>query len=133
MKNFKKLLNLIFSFLFLLATLPLPLARAEIITTKAALHAGMDTPKERIAALISRDDVRAEFARQGISVTEASVRINALSDSELALLAESMENSVAGGDGFSTVITAAVVVFLVLLFTDIIGVTKLFSFTRPLK
>jgi hypothetical protein len=53
-----------------------------------------------------------------------------LSDEELAQLAPGMDTLPAGGDG---VIGAIVFVFLVLLITDILGLTKIFPFTRSVR
>ena len=56
--------------------------------------------------------------------------MDALSDEEVLQLAARLDSLPAGGDGF---IGALVFVFLVLLITDIIGLTKVFPFTRPIK
>jgi hypothetical protein len=57
-------------------------------------------------------------------------RVAALSDEEAAQLAARLDELPAGGSDFLTI---ALIVFLVLLFTDIMGYTKVFPFTHPAK
>lgn len=51
-----------------------------------------------------------------------------LSDAELAKISQALEQLPAGGDGIGAVIGAAVLIFVVLLITDILGFTHVFSF-----
>ena len=51
----------------------------------------------------------------------------ALTDAETATLAGQIENLPAGGD---SIVGALVFIFLVLLVTDILGLTKVYPFTR---
>jgi hypothetical protein len=115
--------------------LPVPTARAEMITTiqAATLQQGKTTfARERLKTLFDRADVRAELERRGVSATEARKRIDALSDDEVERLAGKLDSLPAGGDAVD-VLWIAFLVFLVLLITDILGFTKVFSFTRPAK
>ena len=66
----------------------------------------------------------------GARRADVQARVDALSDEEVLQLAARLDSLPAGGDGF---IGALVFVFLVLLITDIIGLTKVFPFTRPIK
>jgi hypothetical protein len=56
--------------------------------------------------------------------------VDALSDDEVAELSARIDALPAGGDG---IVGAIVLVFLVLLLTDIVGLTKIFPFTRSIK
>ncbi|HEX5768790.1 MAG TPA: PA2779 family protein [Burkholderiales bacterium] len=104
---------------------PLP-ARAAMLATDSAL--GGD--RERIGQLLDRTDVLARLQAYGVSPSEVKARVAALTDAEAAELAERIEALPAGGVG---VLGAALIVFLVLLLTDILGYTKVFPFTRPMK
>ena len=104
---------------------PLP-ARAAMLATDSAL--GRD--RERIGQLLDRTDVLARLQAYGVSPSEVKARVAALTDAEAAELAERIEALPAGGVG---VLGAALIVFLVLLLTDILGYTKVFPFTRPMK
>jgi hypothetical protein len=117
--------------LFLIASLALPLpAQAGMLSTEAAL-AG-DT-KERIVSFLERTDVRAQLESLGVNPADARARVASLSDAEAAQLASQIDSLPAGADAVGTLVWALVVVFIVLLITDLLGVTKVFPFTRPIR
>ena len=74
-----------------------------------------------------------QLQAHGVTVEQAKARVAALSDAEAAQLAAQIDSLPAGGDGVGALITAALIVFLVLLLTDILGFTKVFPFTKPVK
>jgi hypothetical protein len=47
-------------------------------------------------------------------------------------IAAQIDTLPAGGDAVGSLISAAVFVFVVLLITDLLGLTRVFSFTRPI-
>jgi hypothetical protein len=102
---------------------PLPVQAGMLATESALRH-------ERIAALLERADVRAQLAAYGVAPGEVEARVAALSDAEAAALAARIDELPAGGVG---IIGAVLIVFLVLLLTDILGYTKVFPFTRSMK
>jgi hypothetical protein len=115
--------RLIASMLILSLVTPLP-AQAGLVSTESVLE------RERIAALLERADVRAQLEAHGVSPDEAKTRVAALTDAETAALADGIDELPAGGVG---IIGAILIVFLVLLLTDILGYTKVFPFTKPVK
>ena len=96
----------------------------------AMLAANGGADHQRIAAVLERDDVRAQLTARGVSLDEARVRVAALTDAEAADLAARIDALPAGG---VDILGVALVVFLVLLITDILGYTKIFPFTRPAR
>ncbi len=102
-------------------------AFANIIATDAVVAA---TTRGRIAQALSRAEVRAQLVAYGVDPAEVQARVNALTDREAAQLADRIDALPAGGDAF---IGALVFVFLVLLITDILGLTKIFPFTRSVR
>lgn len=112
-------------------------AQATIIGTEtvAATASDADTQarRTRVLAFLDREDVVRQFDQLGVSPTEAKARVAAMSDEELLNLADRIDQAPAGGDAIGAIITAAVLVFIVLLITDILGFTKVFSFTRAIK
>ena len=61
---------------------------------------------------------------------EAAVeRVNAMSDAEVAQLAGRIDQAPAGGDVLGMLFT----IFIILLVTDILGLTKVFPFTRSVR
>ena len=81
---------------------------------------------DRIAAALDRPEVLAHLEKLGVNKSDAQARVAALTDEEAATLASQIDSLPAGGD----VIGALVLIFVVLLVTDILGLTKVFPFTR---
>ena len=96
----------------------------------AATAAGAAQARAHINSALSRPEVQAELVRQGVDPTLAMDRVAALSDADAARLAAQIDTAPAGGDGVLGVI---LVVFLVLLITDILGFTHIFPFTRSVR
>jgi hypothetical protein len=115
--------RLIASLLILSLATPLPL-RAGMIATEDLVD------RERIAQVIDRAEVQAQLQAYGVSPAEVQARVAALTDAEAAELAARIDSLPAGGIG---IIGAILIVFLVLLLTDILGYTKVFPFTKPMK
>ena len=109
--------------------LPLP-AHAGMIGTDSVAASG---DRDRIAGLLDRAEVRAGLEAYGVSAADVKARVAAMTDQEVTQLAGQIDRLPAGGDGVGGVLFLAVVVFLVLLLTDILGFTKIFPFTRPVR
>jgi len=89
--------------------------------------------RENLVRFLEREDVEAAMTAQGISSLEAKARVGSLSDAEVVRIAEKMDQLPAGSDGLGIVVGAALIVFLVLLFTDIAGYTDVFPFVKHRK
>ncbi|SRR5438046_603476 len=112
--------------------LPIPAVQAELVATDR-VEATRQDGRELLGSLFDRADVRAALERQGVSPDEAKARVNAMSDDEVERLAARFDSLPAGGSGFETFLVIGFLVFVTLLVTDILGFTKVFSFTRPAK
>lgn len=111
--------------ILLIASLAVPLpVQAGMVATGDLLQ------RERIHEFLDRADVQAQLLVRGVSPEDVKARVAALTDAEAAELAAKIDELPAGGIGILGVI---LVVFLVLLLTDILGLTKVFPFTRPMK
>ena len=106
-----------------------PAQAAIVATDSVATSAAAAADRARIAQALARDDVRAELQARGVNPADVQARVDALSDDEAAQLAQKIDTLPAGGD----VLGLIVFVFIVLLITDILGLTKVFPFTRPIK
>jgi hypothetical protein len=117
------------------AGLPTRLAQAELIATDRLETAGRAplSARERLDSLFERADVRAALERHGVSADDAKARVDALSDDEVERLAARFDSLPAAGDALGSLLWFGFLVFVVLLITDILGFTKVFSFTRPAK
>jgi hypothetical protein len=115
--------------------LPIPAAQAELVATdrvETARQAPL-SPREFLGSLFDRADVRAALERQGVSTDDAKARVDALSDDEVEQVAARFDSLPAAGSGIETALVIGFLVFVTLLITDILGFTKVFSFTRPAK
>src|SRR5437868_2223644 len=118
--------RLIASLLVMCIAAPLP-SQAAMLATDATLAAAQ---RDQVTRLLERADVQARLAALGADASAVKARVAALTDDEVAQLAAKIERLPAGGDGL---IGAIVLVFIILLITDILGLTKIFPFTRPIR
>ncbi len=107
-------------------------AQATMISTEqvaqAAITAKGDQDRSQIVSALSREDVQSALVARGINPDEATSRVAALTDDEASSLASQLDNAPAGG-----IIGVIVLIFLVLLLTDILGFTKIYPFTRSIR
>lgn len=123
--------RLLAALLIVSLTVPAPMpAEAAMLSTDAALS-GLE--RERVADFLARPDVRSLLQSYGVNPDDAKARVAALSDDEAARLAGEIDRLPAGGDALGTIVWVALVVFLVLLITDLLGLTKVFPFTKPIR
>jgi len=113
--------RLIASLLVACIALPLP-AQAGMIAT--------DAEREHVALVLERADVQARLVTLGVDPAAVRARVAALNDDEVAALAARIDTLPAGG---ADIIGALLLVFIVLLITDILGLTKVFPFTKPIR
>jgi hypothetical protein len=128
--RFKKLIAVV-SCTFMLGTgLPLP-AHAALIGTEQLLQGDLSA-RAKISAFLARAEVRRELAARGVDPSDVQARVAALSDDQARELAARIDQLPAGGDGVGDVLGAILLIFVILLITDILGLTKVFPFTRPI-
>ena len=105
--------------------IPLP-ASAGIVTTDQ-IHASAE--RDRVKDFMAREDVRAQMQSFGADADAVRERVDALTDQEISELAGRIDQMPAGG-GIVGVLFA---VFIILLVTDILGLTRVFPFTRSVR
>lgn len=104
--------------------------QAAIVSTEQVVTAAAaEQNRAKVAATFERADVQAELQKMGVSSDEARARVAAMSDAEAASVANKIDSLPAGGDG---IVGAIVFIFVLLLVTDILGLTKVFPFTRSM-
>jgi hypothetical protein len=86
---------------------------------------------ERLHAALERSDVAAALAERGVSVEQARERVAALTDAEATWLLAEIDKAPAGASG--ELIGTLILVFVVLVFSDILGFTRIFPFLRPAR
>lgn len=115
-------------------TVPYQPLLAAMIPTEAIIDSNnAKEARDYLKSLISRDDIRELLISHGIDPNEASARVDSLSDPEAIAVANRIEKLPAGGNAIGVIVGAALIVFLVLLFTDILGYTDIFPFVKKHK
>lgn len=108
---------------------PFSPAQSAMVGTDAVIGKGAaQVERDRIRAFIDRQDVREQMESIGINPDEATARVAALSDQEVANIAGKLDEFPAGGDGAGSVVGALLLIFFVLLVTDLLGLTHVFPF-----
>jgi cytochrome c1 len=122
---------LVLAAVMFLITGPIDAARAALVTTEQAIApAAQVDARARVAAFLARDDVRRQMVALGVDPQEAVDRVAGLSDAEVQKIAGHLDRLPAGGDAIVAIIGAAVLIFLVLLVTDLLGLTHIFPFVH---
>ena len=105
-------------------------ASAAVIPTDAVIAqaSAMDLSRQRgeLTTFLTRSDVQTQLVSLGVDHEQAAARIAALSDDEVQQLYGKMQTLPAGGDILGTL----VFIFLVLLVTDLLGLTSVYPFTH---
>lgn len=111
--------------------IPCQTLMAGMIGVDAMIDAGrLEKARSTIRATLYREDVTEALKSQGIPVNEAMARIDALTDAEVIALADRIDQLPAGGSALGVIVGASLVVFIVLLVTDILGYTDVFPFVN---
>jgi hypothetical protein len=106
---------------------------AQMASTEALLSQPMTvSSQEKVTQFVAREDVAKTFEQMGVDPKMIEQRIALLSDEEISTISTQIDTLPAGGD-FGSIVGAIVFVFVVLLITDILGLTKVFNFTRPVR
>jgi len=106
-------------------------AMAALVGTERVFDAErVQNARELIHGLMAREEIQAALVREGIDPGEAQARAESLSDAEAVRLAGAIETLPAGGNALGLIVGAILLVFIILLITDIMGYTDVFPFTK---
>lgn len=105
-------------------------APTALISTEQAAGAQRSEAHVKLHAALDRADLAAMLQARGVSADEMRARVDALTDAEARQLQQQIDAAPAGsGDIVGLLFT----VFIILLVTDILGLTKVFPFTRAVR
>lgn len=108
------------------------IAQASFIPTQALSAAQIEaqnSPRSQLMQALAREDVQSQLQALGVSPAQAEARIAALTDAEVRTLEKQMADLPAGGDALGII----VLVFLVLILTDLLGATDVFPAIHPAR
>jgi len=104
-----------------------PTVNAAIVSTSELVATEQSKiGREYLLNSLEREEVRTALTSQGVDLEMAKQRVASLTDEEVRALNQKMDEMPAG----SGVVGALVLVFLVLLFTDIMGWTDVYPFVN---
>ncbi|WP_275287558.1 PA2779 family protein [Halomonas elongata] len=129
MKRLSRLLSPLLIAALVIGSLPAVAAvpDSDLVGTADVLDAStLQQDRERIRDVLARDDVQRQLQLQGVDADEVQARVAALSDAEVSEMADRLDQMPAG----ASVIGALFAVFVILLVTDILGLTDVYPFTR---
>lgn len=127
MQTLKKYLACFITIAFTFAGLTQSAHAGMIGTEQVQTAAAAQQYRAKVEASLNRPEVMSQLEQMGVSKADAQARVAALTDEEAAALAGKIDSLPAGG---SDIIGALVLIFFVLLVTDILGLTKVYPFTR---
>ena len=113
-------------------TIAVPLAGAALIETTTLVSAQeADASRAQLTALLAREDIGLALKGHGVTAEEALSRVNSLTDQEVTKLSQNINSLPAAADfGIGGLVGALVFIFLVLLFTDLLGLTDVYPFVN---
>lgn len=130
MKRLLRILNPVLILSLLMGTMPVAVQAqpSQLVSTQSALDAvQVSAERERIKDLLARAEVQEQLLNYGVELHQVEARVAALSDQEVLQMADQLDNMPAGANA---VVGALLTVFIILLVTDLLGLTNVFPFTR---
>jgi hypothetical protein len=103
---------------------------AEMVDTREIMHSAVESSK--IDIFLAKQEVQDKLAALGVSADSIKSRMASLSDEEIAQINTKIDSMPAGGD-FGAVIGVLAFIFIILLITDLLGLTTIFNFTKSTR
>jgi hypothetical protein len=134
LRQLRRGVALVVAVAMLVVSMPIGAAQAALVSTEQLLTAG-DGPAERarVMAFLERADVREQIVALGVDPNEAAARVQALSDAQVRQIAGQLDQLPAGQSAVGIIVGAILLVFLILLLTDLLGLTNVFPFVNHHK
>jgi hypothetical protein len=127
----RKPLAILLALTFVSLTIGGTRVQAALVGTSQILDQGyQEVNRDRLRAFLDRAEVRAQLEGLGVDRDLARARIDGLTNEEVAQLVDRLEQLPAGGSAVGAIVGAALLVFLILLLTDILGFTDVFPFVK---
>ncbi len=131
MKSSKRVVAVAMAMLMAMTSMPIGVAKAEMVTTDTVIQNYNSTEdRTRVMDFMLREDVQQQLTTLGVDPEEAARRVASLSDEEIQQIAGRLEELPAGEGGVGPIVGAIVIIFLVLLVTDLLGLTDVFPFVK---
>ena len=105
--------------------------QATMIGTHEILQTQEDkAARQKVKVFLERQDVSNYLKAMGVDAKEAKTRVAAMTNEEIRMLADKIDQMPAGGDVLGLIVGVAVLTLAVLIITDLLGVTDVFTFIK---
>lgn len=121
LRRFALALTAVFGFM----SIAVPAAQAGMVSVEQYAAPAAAGQRVQVQAFLQRADVQAQLVAWGVDPQTAQERVAVLSDAELARAAD-LASQPAGASAAG----AIVFIFVLLLITDLLGLTDVFTFVR---
>lgn len=130
-RRIQKILTMPLVIIFMMSTLPMAAVNAKMVGTDQVIsQSTVSADREKVIQFVERSDVQQQMQSLGVDPDEAKQRVATLSDSEIQKLAGKIDEMPAGEGAVGAVVGAIVLIFVLLLITDILCLTNVYDFTR---
>ena len=117
--------------IMLLMVAPVHSVLAAMIETETVMDSARGRESRQIVhQMLARKDVQDALIVQGIEPCEAKARIDSLSDNEVIRIADQIDQLPAGSGAVEVLLVLILAGFIVLVITDLTGVTDVFPFIK---
>jgi hypothetical protein len=129
-----RILALAMAVVTLIVSAPRGIAQAGLVATETLVaREAPDESRARLVGFLQRQDVREQMVQLGVEPGEAVARVEALSDAEVQRIAGVLDTVPAGQSAVGVIVGAILLVFFVLLITDLLGLTDVFPFVKKAR
>lgn len=134
LRRYSRIIALPLAALIVVVTMPLGVVQAALVgTDQVVAPSQAEANRARVTAFIAREDVRGEMRNMGVDPDEAKRRVAVMSDLEIQRVAARIDATPAGQSTVGAVVGAVVLIFIILLITDMLGLTDIFPFVKRNK
>ncbi len=131
LRKYSRIIALPLAVLMMAVTMPLGVAQAALVgTDQVVAPSQAEADRARVAAFVAREDVRTEMRKMGVDPDEAKRRVAVMSDVEIQRVAARIDQAPAGQSAIGVIVGAVLLIFIVLLVTDLLGLTDVFPFVK---
>ncbi len=131
LRRYSRFVALPLAALMMAVSMPLGAAQAALVSTDQVIDKSeVAADRARVVAFFAREDVRREMQAMGVNPGEANARLAVMTDAEVQQMAARIDRLPAGQGVAEALISAALIIFIVLLVTDLMGVTDVFPFVK---
>ena len=111
----------------LVVSMPLGAAQAGMVPTDQVIDSiAVEETRAWVMDFLARDEVRQQMEALGVDGDEAAARAAGMTDAEVMQLAGQLEQLPAGEGAIGAVLGVFVLILIILLITDILGLTNVF-------